>query len=83
LQGPCHPLTIDVSAVFIMFYVIDVMGCTGVNNLAGQKRDLGMGGQIVLDLTACRCMDPTGRRRFDLLFGTRLLLELAQERSLE
>ena len=66
-----------------MCYVIDVIGLTGVNNLVGQKHDLGLGGQIVLDLAACCRMDPTGHRRFDLLFATRLLLELAQERSLE
>jgi hypothetical protein len=28
-------------------------------------------------------MEPTGDKRFDLLFATQLLLELAQERSLE
>jgi hypothetical protein len=58
------------------------MSWTGVNNVAGQKPDPGFGGQIVLDLAAC-CRMERGDKWFELLLATRLLLELAKERSLE
>ncbi|MCL4789945.1 MAG: hypothetical protein KJ070_24720, partial [Verrucomicrobia bacterium] len=49
----------------------------------GQNIEPGLVGFFVRDLTISGRMEATSDRRFDANLGTQLLLELAQEKSLE
>ena len=59
----------------------------GVKKLSGQNIQPGLGGQFVRTQAELRYMEPArdrrNDRRCDPLFATQLILEIAEERSLE